>query len=394
MSPLVWDLAHIAAYEDLWLVHRLRRRCRCCGPSWPRCTTRSRRRAPCAATCRCSTARGALDYLDDVRERALDVLDGDAPATRRCRAGPSATSTQHGETMLQTIELAPLLGARPVPRAGPPRCSRRSHRARERPDPGRPVHDRRARRPSSPTTTSARGTTPTCRSFRIGRTPITNATYLTFVEGGGYRRRPWWTRRGAGRGRSSYDITHPGAWAGGPGRVAAVAHRRRGRRSCSTGPSRPRLLVRGGRVRAFPRPPQPARPKPSGRRRPRWTPETRVQRAATEWGDLPQPTEDRHAQPRSQADVRSRLGRGAFCPAVALLSAVTRMLGDVWEWTSERVQPLRRLQRPSPYREYSEVHFGKGLQGAARRGVGDAALVARRRSAIGTSRSAVRSSRG
>src|SRR3954453_976744 len=22
MSPLVWDLAHIAAYEDLWLVHR------------------------------------------------------------------------------------------------------------------------------------------------------------------------------------------------------------------------------------------------------------------------------------------------------------------------------------------------------------------------------------
>src|ERR1700686_113912 len=22
MSPLVWDLAHIAAYEDLWLIHR------------------------------------------------------------------------------------------------------------------------------------------------------------------------------------------------------------------------------------------------------------------------------------------------------------------------------------------------------------------------------------
>src|ERR1044071_5984745 len=22
MSPLVWDLAHIAAYEDLWLLHR------------------------------------------------------------------------------------------------------------------------------------------------------------------------------------------------------------------------------------------------------------------------------------------------------------------------------------------------------------------------------------
>ncbi|MFL5833824.1 MAG: DinB family protein [Solirubrobacterales bacterium] len=26
MSPLVWDLAHIAAYEDLWLAHRVRTR--------------------------------------------------------------------------------------------------------------------------------------------------------------------------------------------------------------------------------------------------------------------------------------------------------------------------------------------------------------------------------
>ena len=28
MSPLVWDLAHIAAYEDLWLGHRHARRTR------------------------------------------------------------------------------------------------------------------------------------------------------------------------------------------------------------------------------------------------------------------------------------------------------------------------------------------------------------------------------
>ncbi len=25
MSPLAWDLGHVAAYEDLWLNHRLRR---------------------------------------------------------------------------------------------------------------------------------------------------------------------------------------------------------------------------------------------------------------------------------------------------------------------------------------------------------------------------------
>jgi hypothetical protein len=41
MSPLVWDLGHIAAFEDLWLVHRLGGEpmlrsdlasCRSCGP--------------------------------------------------------------------------------------------------------------------------------------------------------------------------------------------------------------------------------------------------------------------------------------------------------------------------------------------------------------------------
>ena len=51
MSPLVWDLAHIAAFEELWLCHRV-------GgfepmhPTCSRSTTRSRRRGRCAATCR------------------------------------------------------------------------------------------------------------------------------------------------------------------------------------------------------------------------------------------------------------------------------------------------------------------------------------------------------
>jgi len=27
LSPLVWDLGHIAAYEDLWCVHRLASMC-------------------------------------------------------------------------------------------------------------------------------------------------------------------------------------------------------------------------------------------------------------------------------------------------------------------------------------------------------------------------------
>ena len=48
------------------------------------------------------------------------------------------------------------------------------------------------------------------RGYLIGRTPITNATYLTFVEGGGYERREWWSDEGWAW-KEEYDITRPGA---------------------------------------------------------------------------------------------------------------------------------------------------------------------------------------
>src|SRR5207245_8890521 len=49
------------------------------------------------------------------------------------------------------------------------------------------------------------------RGFRMGRTPITNASYLHFVEGGGYERREWWTDE-AWAWKEEYDITRPGGW--------------------------------------------------------------------------------------------------------------------------------------------------------------------------------------
>ncbi|HEX2085923.1 MAG TPA: SUMF1/EgtB/PvdO family nonheme iron enzyme, partial [Solirubrobacteraceae bacterium] len=50
--------------------------------------------------------------------------------------------------------------------------------------------------------------------FRITRTPVTNATWLTFTEGGGYERREWWSDEGWAW-KEQYDITHPLRWAGG-----------------------------------------------------------------------------------------------------------------------------------------------------------------------------------
>jgi gamma-glutamyl hercynylcysteine S-oxide synthase len=117
MSPLVWDLAHIAAYEDLWLCHRHG------GGALPQPelaamydafeTPRAvRGDLPLLDT------RGALRYLEDVRRRSLDVL-----AERGAGDGTLVElvlrhELQHTETMRQAMALAGLLPPGEPP-AGP-----------------------------------------------------------------------------------------------------------------------------------------------------------------------------------------------------------------------------------------------------------------------------------
>ena len=74
MSPLVWDLGHIAAFEDLWIVHRyggrplLRDELMDVYDAFE--TPRAQRGI--AAVPAPAEAR---DYLDEVHERSLEVLD-------------------------------------------------------------------------------------------------------------------------------------------------------------------------------------------------------------------------------------------------------------------------------------------------------------------------------
>src|SRR5271170_7682473 len=74
MSPLVWDLAHIAAYEDLWLAHRY----------GERPLLRDDLAAMYDAFETPRAVRGDLpllgpaqarDYLDEVRSRTIEVID-------------------------------------------------------------------------------------------------------------------------------------------------------------------------------------------------------------------------------------------------------------------------------------------------------------------------------
>src|ERR687885_2276789 len=78
MSPLVWDLAHIAAYEDLWLVHRF------AGEPLLRPDLADRYDAfetPRAVRGEIELldAPGAREYLAEVRERVLATLDAREP---------------------------------------------------------------------------------------------------------------------------------------------------------------------------------------------------------------------------------------------------------------------------------------------------------------------------
>ncbi len=110
MSPLVWDLAHIAAYEDLWMV------CRHGGGE----LMQPELAAMYDAFETPRAVRGdlplldraqALAYLAEVRERTLLVLAEKGIGDGGRFELVLRHEQQHDETMLQAIELARLLPA-------------------------------------------------------------------------------------------------------------------------------------------------------------------------------------------------------------------------------------------------------------------------------------------
>jgi iron(II)-dependent oxidoreductase len=214
MSPLAWDLGHIAAYEDLWLAHRQ--------------GGRELLRADLAAlydafeTPRAVRgdidalgAQEALAYMDEVRERTVDVLHAGPLAEPAIWEMVIRHELQHCETMRQTMALAGMLGADEpgLPalggqdswlRVGAGAFAMGAPRGGFAYDNERPRHDVQL------------------PAFAIARRPVTNASWMHFSEGGGYERREWWSEEGWAW-KEEYDITHHEAIERGH-REAAACH--------------------------------------------------------------------------------------------------------------------------------------------------------------------------
>jgi gamma-glutamyl hercynylcysteine S-oxide synthase len=204
MSPLVWDLGHIAAYEDLWLNHRFAGE-PLLHPELAAFYDAFETPRAVRGSIEILGRVAALDYLQEVRERVLE-------ATARLGVDPVLHELvlrhemQHTETMRQCMELGGLLpGGEPRLRGvgGPDdefvtiaggTFAMGATGERFAYDNERPRH------------------AVDVPSFEIARRPVTNASWRHFCEGGGYERREWWSDEGWAW-KEEYDIGSHARWA-------------------------------------------------------------------------------------------------------------------------------------------------------------------------------------
>jgi iron(II)-dependent oxidoreductase len=338
MSPLAWDLAHIAAFEELWLCVRTGGH----EPMHPDLfevydaleTPRAVR-----GDVPHLDLSGARQYMSAVRERTLRVLDSGAGDVVWDMVVQH--EHQHNETMLQTLALAaPGVFTPPKRRPLPRGAARTGGMVRIGGGPflaGAPAagfaydNERPRFEVDLP-------------EFEIDALPVTCGDFLAFVEGGGYDRREWWSEDGWAWLRDS-RVRAPLHWTG-DGRARCFEQ------TLELDPSLPVMHVSWFEADAYAR--------SLGKRLPS---ELEWEKAAA-WG--PGLSEPRRypwgdGEPTPE---RANLDQTAFgpVPAGALAAGasaygVLGLVGDVWEWTSSDFRGYPGF-RAFPYPEYSEVFFG------------------------------------
>jgi gamma-glutamyl hercynylcysteine S-oxide synthase len=192
MSPLVWDLGHIAAYEDLWLAHRLAGM-ELLRPDLAALYDAFETPRAVRGDLELLGPADARDYLDAVRARTVEGLAARGVGDGVVCEMVVRHELQHGETMRQTLALAGLLSdsdaaarERPIDGAGTDAWVEVDAGGFElgAPPDGFAYDNERPRHHAE---------TP---AFAISRLPVSNREWRRFAADGGYERRELWSTDG------------------------------------------------------------------------------------------------------------------------------------------------------------------------------------------------------
>ena len=378
MSPIAWDLGHIAAFEELWLVRRL---------GEVSSEQEIERAFDAFRTPRARRGELELPGVDLLKERLAETrvatlaglksvdLESSNPLLRNGYVYEMVRDheAQHQETILQAIRLIGDAIYLPSVRESYPDA------ATDAPSPGF------VRVPGGPFRMGDGSTgfaydnerpawEASTGAFEIGRHPVTNAEYLEFIAAGGYLDERLWSPEGW-RWREEADLSAPHGWCpSGTGRKNASSGER-----TAMEPADARDLARDAGISGWARasafgeesaePDAPvshvcyweaeAFARFAGARLPTetewekaaaWNPATGDSRRYP-WGD--DPVGPHHA---NLDQLRFGVAPIGAYPAGRSATGCWGLLGDLWEWTSSEFRGYPGF-RPFPYEEYSAVFF-------------------------------------
>ncbi len=353
MSPLVWDLGHIANFEALWLLKRL-------GLSHtpnpkldaiydPFVNPRSVR-----AELELLHRKEVLSYLEGIRAHVLEFLHrcefpADDPLLRDGYVYWMIVQheTQHQETMLQSLDLHPALAPYPPAARGAAPARAQAPQVARINDVGRVEIDTtevtigtmdRASAYDNERPRHRRHVVP----FELDRYPVTCRRYAAFIAESGYLRSELWSTDGWAW-RNETNTHAPQGWYGADSE--------------------------GWRLHRF------GYDEPLDMDAPVQHVSFYEAEAFARWADARLPSELEWEVAAQASDIAcANVGFARFAP-VAIGSdpsgaskwGAEQMLGDVYEWTSSPFTGYPGFES-FPYTEYSEVFFGteyRVLRGAS-----------------------------
>ena len=350
MSPILWDLGHIAHFEELWLTRNVS------GPmefsEMPGLYNPFEHPRATRATLRLPSLQQLLATAAEIRTDVFRALQfADLESTQPLLAGGFVYNMvlqheyQHNETILQTLQLKTGAPYRAPRCMAPPPPAFRQYRGMVRVDAGQyPIgtDDR-----SAPYDNERPQHVVRLDAFEIDAAPVTNQDFIGFIDDGGYDRPELWSESGSAWLADSAAVA-PKYWKA--TETGWITHSMDV--TAAVSPDHPVCHVCYHEAEAFAR--------WAGKR----LPTEQEWEIAAAWNP-----ESQSAQlfPWGCAEPNLLLANvDQICFGTAPVGSFPRnvsplgcygMIGDVWEWTSSHFTGYPGFQA-YPYTEYSEEFFG------------------------------------